>query len=319
MRSNAIFTHIDTLKIMNIRFDLRQMRAFLAVAQTLHFKQAAEILCITQPALSRMIKALEENVGAELFSRTTRQVELTMAGRLFQEECQTAILHLERAGHLARQAGSGDIGHLCIAYNDFSINGVLPSILELFKEQYPDISVDLAYMPSHLQHRALLDHEIDVGFLIGPLQADGIETFRAAMERIVVILPRRHPLATRQRLSIEELAQEKFILGTESGWSEFRLTVFNLCMRAGFTPHVVQEASTSNGIFGLVAANMGISLYSDCVTRFQREDIAIVPLDDDSITVETIAAWSRAYVTPSFRLFKQVLQRQLASARPPED
>lgn len=304
--------------IMNIRFDLRQVRAFLAVAQTLHFKQAAEALCITQPALSRMIKALEESVGAELFSRTTRQVELTMAGRLFLEECQTALVHLERAGHLARQAGSGDIGHLSIAYNDFSINGFLPSILEIFKEQHPEISADLVYMPSHQQHRALLDHEIDVGFLIGPLQIDGIETFRAAMERIVVILPRRHPLAMRHQLSINELAHEKFILGTESGWSEFRHTIFNLCMRAGFTPHIVQEASTSNGIFGLVAANMGISLYSECITRFQREDIAIVPLADDTIMVETIAAWSQAYVTPSFRLFKQLLQRQLALGPTPE-
>ncbi|WP_148252216.1 LysR family transcriptional regulator [Aidingimonas lacisalsi] len=303
---------------MNIRFDLRQVRAFLAVAQTLHFKQAAEILCVTQPALSRMIKALEESVSAELFSRTTRQVELTTAGQLFLEECQTAITHLERAGHLALQAGSGDIGHLSIAYNDFSINGVLPRILEMFKEQYPDISVDLVYMPSHQQHRALLDHEIDVGFLIGPLQVEGIEALRAAVERIVVILPRRHPLATRNRLSIEDLAQEKFILGTESGWSEFRYTIFNLCMRAGFTPQIVQEASTSNGIFGLVAANMGISLYSDCITRFQREDITVVPLDDDSITIETIAAWSQAYVTPSFRLFKQLLQCQLATDQPPE-
>lgn len=311
MTSNSIFTHIVVREIMNVRFDLRQVRAFLAVAQTLHFKQAAEVLCITQPALSRMIKGLEESIGAELFSRTTRQVELTVAGRLFLEECHKAITHLERASHLARQAASGDIGHLSIAYNDFSINGVLPSILELFKEQYPEITVDLVYMPSHQQHKALLDHEIDVGFLIGPLALEGIETYRAATEKIVVILPRRHPLATRNQLNIADLSNEKFIMGTESGWSEFRYTIFNLCMRAGFTPQVVQEASTSSGIFGLVAANMGISLYSDCITRFQREDIAVVPLDDDACSVETIAAWSSAYVTPSFQLFRQHLKRQL--------
>jgi DNA-binding transcriptional LysR family regulator len=296
---------------MNIRFDLRQVRAFLAVASTLHFKQAAETLCITQPALSRLIKGLEESIGAELFTRTTRQVELTVAGRLFMEECQQAITHLERATHLAQQAACGDIGHLSIAYNDFSINGVLPSILDTFKEKYPDISVDLVYMPSHTQHKALLDHEIDVGFLIGPLDMAGIQTFRAALERIVVILPRRHHLADRQRLNIEDLKDEKFILGTESGWREFRQYIFNICLKAGYTPQVVQEASTSSGIFGLVAANMGVSLYSDCICRFQRDDIAVVPLDHDDYSVETIAAWSQSYTTPSFQLFRELLESRL--------
>lgn len=301
---------------MNIRFDLRQVRAFLAVANTLHFKQAAEVLCITQPALSRLIKGLEESIGAELFSRTTRQVALTVAGQLFLDECQQAITHLERATHLAQQAAKGDIGHLSIAYNDFSINGVLPSILEIFKERYPDISVDLVYMPSHTQHKALLDHEIDVGFLIGPLDIEGIETFRAALERIVVILPRRHPLAEREQLGIQELADEKFILGTETGWREFRQYIFDICFKAGFTPQVVQEASTSSGIFGLVAANMGVSLYSDCINRFQRDDIAVVPLDHDDYTVETIAAWSQAYSTPSFQLFHALLNDKLIADDP---
>lgn len=296
---------------MNIRFDLRQVRAFLAVASTLHFKQAAEALCITQPALSRLIKGLEESIGAELFTRTTRQVELTLAGRLFMEECQQAITHLERATHLAQQAASGDIGHLTIAYNDFSINGVLPSILDTFKEKHPDISVDLVYMPSHTQHKALLDHEIDVGFLIGPLNMAGIQTYRAALERIVVILPRRHHLADRPHLSIGDLKDEKFILGTESGWHEFRQYIFNICMKAGYSPQVVQEASTSSGIFGLVAANMGVSLYSDCIKRFQRDDIAVVPLNHGDYSVETIAAWSQSYTTPSFRLFQELLENSL--------
>ncbi|MDY7116401.1 LysR family transcriptional regulator [Halomonas sp. SSL-5] len=301
---------------MNVLFDLRQARAFLAVANTLHFKQAAEVLCITQPALSRLIKGLEESIGAELFSRTTRQVALTVAGQLFLEECRLAITHLERATQLAQQAQSGDIGHLSIAYNDFSINGVLPSILEVFKERYPDISVDLVYMPSHTQHKALLDHEIDVGFLIGPLDIEGLETFRAASERIVAILPRRHRLANRKQLSLRELAEEKFILGTENGWSEFRHYIFKICMNARFTPQVVQEASTSSGIFGLVAANMGVSLYSDCINRFQRDDIAVVPLDHDDYSVETIAAWSNSYTTSSFRLFHELLQSKLSDDQP---
>lgn len=295
---------------MNIRFDLRHLRAFLAVAEALHFKRAAEALCITQPALSRLIKGLEEDVGSTLFSRTTRQVELTDAGKLFLAESRKAITHLERGIHLAQRASEGDIGHIAVAYNDFSINGVLPRILDIFKEKYPDISIELVYMPSHEQHKAIQDHDIDVGFLIGPLELEGVSTHRSARERIVVALPRRHPLAERNSVRLAELANEKFILGTESGWQEFREFVFRSCMKAGFTPHIIQEASTSNGIFGLVAANMGVSLYSECVNKFRREDIVIVPLAED-LFIETIAAWNIAYISPSFRLLKDLLQSEL--------
>lgn len=308
--SNAIFSWIDNLNSINIRFDLRQIRAFFAVAQTLHFKQAAEVLCITQPALSRLIKGLEENIGAALFARTTRQVELTAAGILFLEECQQAFIHLERGVQLAQRANTGDIGHISVAYNDFSINGVLPLILDLFKEKYPDISIELIYMPSHEQHKAIQDHDIDVGFLIGPLKLKGIDTHRSALERIVAILPKRHSLAGRKSLKIEELANEKFILGTESGWHEFREYIFRACMKAGFRPNIIQEASTSNGIFGLVAANMGISLYSECIEKFKREDIEVIPIEEE-LSIETIAAWNTAFISPSFRLLRDLLQNEL--------
>lgn len=295
----------------NIRFDLRHLRAFMAVAETLHFKRAAESLHMTQPALSRLIKGLEEGVGAALFERTTRQVSLSRSGSLFLEECQAALRHLERGLQLAERAARGDIGRITIAYNDFSINGVLPRILDTFKETYPDIIVELIYMPSHHQHDALMDQRIDIGFMIGPVELPGIETHRAAIENLVVILPRRHPLAGREQLTLGELAEEKFILGTEEGWSTFRAHVFKLCLKAGFSPDIIQEASTSSGIFGLVAANMGISLYSDCVSRFRRDDIAVVPLATPHERLETIAAWSSAYVSPSCRLFHQLLNQEL--------
>ena len=295
----------------NVRFDLRQIKDFIAVAEALHFKKAAEALFITQPALSRLIKGLEEEVGAHLLARTTRQVNLTESGRLFLEECRQVFLHIDRGVYLARRAAAGDIGHITVAYNDFSINGVLPRILERFKECHPEVGIELVYMPSHEQHKALRDLLIDIGFLIGPLAVEGIETHRVVYERTTVILPVRHPLAHRSSIRAAELADEKFILGSESGWSEYRAYVLKVCLRAGFTPNVIQEATTSNGIFGLVAANMGISLYSDCVKKFQREDIAVVPLEGESTAIETVAAWSKSYESPSARLFKELLKSEM--------
>lgn len=297
--------------INNARVDIRHMRAFVAVAETLHFKKAAEALFITQPALSRLIKGLEAEIGAALFSRTTRQVALTDAGQLLLAECQLAFEHINRGIRLARRAAAGDVGAISIAYNDFSINSFLPRFLEHFKDAHPEIRLELTYMPSHVQLEAIRNAQIDVGFLFGPLEEPGIETLRLELERTVVILPRKHRLSHRKSVRPEELAEEKFIIGSESGWKSFRSFVFDLCLRAGFVPQVVQEATSSTGILALVAADMGISLYSEAVKNFARKDIAIVPLASKHAVIETVAAWNRAYQRPSFLLFRDALRRDL--------
>ena len=293
---------------INVRFDLKQMKAFVAVAEHLHFKRAADVLFITQPALSRLIKGLEEELGAELFKRTTRQVALTEAGRLFLQECNQAFRHIERGVDLAHSAAAGDIGQLTVAYNDFAINGALPGILERFKELHPDVTVELLYMPSHEQYKAINDLLIDVGFLLGPMSVAGIDSLPVAEERMVVILPARHPLAGHASLRVEQLKDERFIFGAQSGWSLFREQSFQLCQRFGFTPNIIQEATTSIGIFGLVAANMGVSIYSECAYKIQREGVIIVPLANDHPRVQTIAAWNEDYETPTARRFKALLR-----------
>lgn len=296
----------------NIRFDLRHMRAFVAVAESLHFKKASEALFITQPALSRLIKSLEDEVGAELFSRTTRQVSLSEAGRLFLVECQQAFTHIQRGVQLAQRAARGDIGRISIAYNDFSINSSLPHLLEVFKEEQPAVAIELTYMPSHVQIDAIRNGEIDVGFLFGPLQEEGITALSVSHERTVVLLPKKHRLAHKRSIRIEDLRDEKFIIGSQSGWKSFRSFVFDLCLKSGFIPQVVQEATSSTGILSLVAANMGISLYSESVRNFIRKDIAIVPVESTHATIEIVAAWNTAFQSASFRLFHHTLEQELS-------
>jgi len=288
---------------INLRFDLRHIKAFIAVAESLHFKKAAKRLFITQPALSRLIKGLEEAVGVRLLARTTRQVALTEAGTLFLAECKSSIKTLERGVHLAQSASQGDIGHISIAYNDFSINGILPDIIERFKEKHPNISIELTHMPSYDQHQALQDCRIDAGFMIGPLDVPGMETISCNVERLLVLLPLRHPFAQRSSLRLEDLKNEKFVLGTESSWKAFRTLFFKSCLNAGFTPNIVQEASTSAGIFGLVAANMGISVYTECASKFTRRNIHLIPLEGDEHQIETVVAWNSALISPCFAHF----------------
>jgi len=286
-----------------MRIDVHHIRAFLAVADALQFRVAAERLHITQPALSRIIKALEEAVGASLLTRTTRSVQLTSAGRVFAEHCQLALAHLDQAVTFARRAEAGNIGHLRIAYMDFAINGALPSIIEAFSKKFPLISIDLVHMPSTMQKDAILNSTIDVGFMIGPFSAQNVKSTPFGREKMVVLLPVGHPLTKKTTLRLNQLAREPFVLGTHQSWEAFRNHFFAMCHRSGFSPTIAQEASTSDGIFGLVAANTGISIYPECVRNIHRSGLAIRPLGDQSTSLEMVACWRGDAQNPSTEAF----------------
>ncbi|MCC4116549.1 LysR family transcriptional regulator [Aromatoleum toluclasticum] len=290
-----------------MRFEIRHMRAFIAVAEELQFRPAAERLHMTQSALTRTIQHLEEAVGAELLSRTTRVVHLTDAGRTFLYECRLALGHIEKASLLAQAAADGKVGYLRIAYMDFAINGKLPMIIERFLQTHPGIKVELFHFPSSKQKEALLESRIDVGFLIGPFESPSVRQFMIEREDLVVLLPAAHPLAAKPSISIRDLANEKFILGSKDSWEAFRTHFFALCHAANFSPLVAQEASTSDGIFGLVAANIGVALYARCAENIQRKGLVIRPLAGRQKPLETMVCWRKDIPTPTVERFAEFL------------
>ena len=290
-----------------MRFELRHMRAFIAVAEELQFRPAAERLHMTQSALTRTIQGLEEAVGAELLSRTTRVVQLTEAGRTFLYECRLALGHIEKAALLAQAAAEGKVGYLRIAYMDFAINGKLPMIIEKFLSTHPGIKVELFHFPSSKQKEALLESRIDLGFLIGPFESPTISQLTLSREELVVLLPAAHPLADKPTVTIGDLANEKFILGSKDAWEAFRAHFFALCYAANFSPVIAQEASTSDGIFGLVAANTGVALYTRCAENIQRKGLVIRPLAGRHKPLDTLVCWRKDILTPTVARFAQFL------------
>lgn len=290
------------------RFELRHIRAFVVLAEELHFRRAAERLLMTQPGLSRMIRWLEEEIGADLFLRTTRRVELTEAGSAFLVDCREVLAGVERSVKHARSAAAGDIGYVTVAYMDFAINGPLPRILKAFRQAYPRVRVELFYMPTAEQKKALLAGHVDVGLLIGPFQSDYIDTTLVESEPLAVLLPEDHSLTELDAVPLTALAGEPFVLGAKGGWSAFRRVVFDRCQQSGFSPQVVQEASTSDGIFGLVAADIGVSLYASCVRNIRRRGLTTRPLADTGGHIETVAAWRSDITAPSVSRFIETLR-----------
>lgn len=296
---------VETLPAL--RFDVRHIRAFLIVAEELHFGKAAERLFTSQPALSRMIRALEHGAEVALLERSTRRVRLTSAGEAFAAECHLAYGHLLRAKPAAMDAAAGRGGQLRVGYMDFAINGRLPVLLREYRGRYPDVSVEMEYNPSARQCLALLEGRLDVGFVIGEFPSQKVRSLLVDQNEYVALLPETHPLSTQSSLQLSDLAGEPFVVGTENAFGAFRRLLFPLCHNADFFPNIVQQASNTSGIMGMIAAGVGVSVYAGCVRNAVRTGVAVRPLRDIADRIPTCAIWSTENPSETLRGFTEFL------------
>lgn len=283
--------------------DIRHMRCFVAVAEDLNFRQAAERLNLAQPALSRTIRQLEETLKVRLFERTSRRVELTEAGEVFLKGCQRILAEVEKLAGDTQRAHGGDRGHLTIGHTGFAINGVLPTVMQEFRARFPEITVQLMPMVTGLQLEALRRGDIEIGFMTGPISEPGCEQLTVQNERLVAVLPKTHPLTRLRSVPLARLANEPFVAGTASDWSHYLSHLFAVCQSAGFRPQIVQEAYDGSGILGLVAANMGVTLYVEGARDHFRKGVAIRALQGTDYRVPTVAVWHSAQVPPALQRF----------------
>jgi DNA-binding transcriptional LysR family regulator len=292
-----------------VRIDLRHLRAFEAVAEELHFRRAAERLNLAQPALSRTIQQLEESVGEVLLLRSNRRVELTEAGRVFLAGSRMVFERLDSAVHQARKAGAGQIGQLRIGYTDFAVSGQLPPILDGFHRCYPQIRAELAFGSTQQQLELLKGGTIEFAFITGPLLDPDIDSIEVQRDRFVAVLPQHHRLAERSEVMLSDLAQEPFVMGVMSHWSHYRRQLDALCISAGFLPQVVQEAYNSEGVFGFVAANIGVTVHLESAGNFNRKGVVLIPLKGIDARVSTLATWLKNPVTPVQKNFIDFLRQ----------
>ena len=274
-----------------MRLDLRHIRYFTAVAEELHFRRAAERLCIAQPALSRAIRNLEEDLEVTLFHRTNRSVKITQAGETFLKGCRGVINAIEHTVENTRLVHNGQIGSLRIGYTDIAIAGLLPSILKDFQSYQPGLVLQPHHDVTTTQLQKLDEGELDVGFVTGPINRQGYDQCLIQSEKFVCVLHENHHLAQRSGIRLEDLAYEDFIHGTSKDWEHFHAYLIPLCRRSGFVPHVVQEAFNTAGILGLVACGMGVTILTESVESAAGSGLVVVPLEDVTEQMDTLAIW----------------------------
>lgn len=281
-----------------MNYEFRHIRYFIAVAEELHFRRAAERLFIAQPALSRAIQQLEDLLGVKLLSRSNRRVTLTEAGKVFLEGCRQTVRSVEQVTNSTQKVAVGDQGHLTIGYTDFAISGILPEIVDQFRKEFPEVTLCIQHGFTKQQLVALEDDTIDFGFITGPIAGKHLSHLTVQSDRFVVVLSENHPLAKLKEVPITELINESFVMGNVNGWKHFRRHFDALCLTAGFEPYVTQEAYNTEGILGFIAANIGITIHLECLRNYYRKGVVIRALKGIDNRVLTEATWVNGRVNP---------------------
>src|SRR5437868_2287579 len=250
---------------MNEEIELRHLRYFLAVADTLHFSKAAQRLGMAQPPLSQQIKRLEHLLGHRLFDRTTRGVKLTLAGQLLAERARSTIEKVHDDLAQVRRLGRGEEGTLTVGFSGSVMFTGLPAAIQSYRRRYPKVELRLRELVTAGQIAALLDGTLDLAFLRDGDPTDGIQMSMLLKERYVAVLPQSHALARKRSLRLSDMRAESFVFfARRMGPLAFDRTIA-CCEAHGFRPNIVQDAPQWPTLVRLVAAGLGVSLAPACV------------------------------------------------------
>lgn len=272
--------------------DLGQVRSFVAVATELNFSRAARRLNMTQPPLSRQIKLLEQALDVTLFERTSRNVVLTPAGLAFLGEAQTLLKLSDAAVTTARRAARGSAGSVKIGFVGASTYSFLPGFISQIRASAPQIDLELVQMETAEQLQAINAGYIDLG-LSRPLAGNHhLESLCVARERMMLAIPRAHPLAAKRRPALDALNGEPFIMfSPPARYLHDKLT--KLVKESGITPRIVQSMTHSQAILSLVSAGIGLALVPAGTQNACFDDVVFRSLDmEEECIAELHAIWS---------------------------
>ena len=259
--------------------ELRQLRYFVAVAEELHFRRAAERLHISQPPLSQQIRALEDELGFTLLTRTRRRVQLTPAGDAFLRDARALLAELEGAVATARGIDAGQTGRLRIGFVGSALLSIVPGTVERFRASRPGVALELRERSTVDQLRAVTAGVVDVGLIRTPIDDVGELRLETVLrERTVAALPAGHPLASLARVSLRRLAAEPLVLFPRDQAPGYHDLLIAALGRAGAGPRVTQYAPEMMTIIGLVAAGTGVSLVPESVSRLALDGVTYRPV-----------------------------------------
>ena len=281
--------------------ELRHLRYFVAIGEEQHYGRAARRLRVAQPALSRQIQDLEEEVGFKLFERLPRGVKLSVAGKLFLEDARRILQEISEAAVRAGRVASGRSGTLRIGFTENSSwRGVVPDSFRRFREQQPDAELQLQPEASLVQLEAIRSGRLDAGFVnFMPKSDPELNQLLVARQHVELAAPRSHPLTRLKKVRLRDLMEALFIWFPRRSNPAFYDQLMLKCYRGGLkSPRIVQEGVNEPTILSLVSTGMGVGWVLATARWRCPESVVILPVVDLNMPLTLALAWRKDNTSP---------------------
>ncbi len=289
------------------QIELRQLRYFLVLAETLHYRRAAEKLHLSQSALSQQIKQLESFVGTPLFDRTNRKVSLNRAGQLFLKEALSITGQLKKSLERWQSEYHGIQGEIKIGFVGSAMQQYLPPSLKRFGVNHPNIKLHLEELTNEEQLRALELEHIDIGFMRSNQITQDMNIKSVFEENFSLVLPKQHPITASNFNNIGQLSHESFILFPNEKSPMYYQQILNICSSYGFSPKISHRSIHGPTIFKLVENGMGISIVPNSLRDEKNYEIRFIELNKISQKTELYAVWKTGNDNPALPNFLEIL------------
>ncbi len=293
--------------------EFRHLRSFQVLAEHGHFGRAARALHLSQPALTKQVRQLEEEIGGPLFVQGRHGAQLTSAGVLFRGEVDRLLLQADRVLDRVQRAARGEVGELRLGFG-VTTRLLVPRLVSRFRKTHPQVHVTLEDMSSPLQLEALEDGRLHVGFVRLPLDRP-LKVLPVVEDRLVLAVPESRRAELLRRMP-QALRDEPFVELTTSppGSPSFQAHVLRVLARYGFRPRVVQQAGDFVTMLALVAAGLGLAVVPRAATATRVEGVVHLPLDVEEARWRVGAVWVPEARNPTRDAFVAVLREELARA-----
>nr|WP_314315277.1 LysR family transcriptional regulator [Kocuria rhizophila] len=297
--------------------EVHEAKAFLAVAEELHFGRAAATLRIAQPPLSRLIKSIEKSLGAQLFERSTRQVSLTPAGAALVEPARELVAASEQARTAVAKSMTGETGRVRLGFAGASINRKVGELARHVRTHRPGVHLELhGSQFSHTAMQKVLDGSLDVAIGRWDFIPSELRSSVIGHEEVMVVLPSNHPLAEAPRVEMSQLAEESWVILPAGPGAALQNRLTSLATAAGFVPRVAQVAPDSWTLVVLVAAQIGCALSLDTVRdNVSSDGVVFRPLAQPQRPLDVQLVWRAADLNPALRAAVRLAQNLYGDPR----
>ncbi|WP_027065072.1 LysR family transcriptional regulator [Maribacter sp. Hel_I_7] len=292
---------------MSNQIELRHLTYFLAVAQELHFRKAAEKLFISQPGLSRQIKQMEDILETQLFERNKKKVALTPAGHYLKIEVEYIFNHLEKVERQLKLVGDGNSGELRIGFLGSAMQQVIPQLLLQIKENYPKVKTSLEELSNFAQVDGVLNDQLDMGFVRVSRVPSTLEMKTVFTDTFSLVLPERYPILTREFEGMHQFVNDDFILFSQAYSPLYYETIMSICKDAGFAPKISHKSVHAHTIFKLVENHMGIAIVPTSLQNGFQMRVKFIELKNIPQRAELSVIWKKEHTNPVLKNCMELL------------